>query len=234
MARLAENKTQVEPVSKKLREVLDDQAGKAAVAGLVKTWQDLAPLEKAWAGYQKNNGSSSNNSSGADKKNAAQQKLRATFDPFFTALHDNLKQIDKAVRRHEKVLAEKAKQAGKRQTADRATKQLKTALEALHSEVKNAESYFAHIHWLQKRFPEAKYEDVTGLCKLADLDEIKEQDYSLNPGRYVGVVIEEDGKTEEEFIEELASLGQELDDLNELALNLQSVVSTNLNKIIEA
>ena len=146
-----------------------------------------------------------------EKKNTAQQELRATFDPFFTQLHDCLKQIDKAVRRHEKALAEKAKEAGKRQTADRATKQLKTALEALHAEVKNAESFFAHIHWLQERFPEAKYEDVTGLCKLADLDEIKEQDYSLNPGRYVGVVIEEDGKTEEEFIADLAELEDELE-----------------------
>ena len=67
--------------------------------------------------------------------------------------------------------------------------------------MKNAESYFRHIHWLHECFPQAEYEDVTGLCKLATPEEVKEQDYSLNPGRYVGVVIEEDGKTEEEFIE---------------------------------
>jgi type I restriction enzyme M protein len=42
---------------------------------------------------------------------------------------------------------------------------------------------------------------VTGLCKLASLDEAREQDYSLNPGRYVGVVIEADGKSQEEFID---------------------------------
>ena len=42
----------------------------------------------------------------------------------------------------------------------------------------------------------------------------EEQDYSLNPGRYVGVVIEEDGKTEEEFIEELLVMNQELSNLN--------------------
>ena len=49
--------------------------------------------------------------------------------------------------------------------------------------MKNAESFFADVQWLQERFPEAQYEDVAGLCKLADLDEVKEQDYSLNPGR---------------------------------------------------
>ncbi len=226
MQRLTENRTQVEPVSEKIREVLDDAAGKAAVEQLLNTWAELDVLEKAWAAYNKKNGSNSVN-----KKNAAQQKLRATFDPFFAGLHDGLKHIDKAVRRHEKTLAEKAKQAGKRQTTDRATRQLKTALEALHNEVKNAESYFGHIHWLQERFPEAQYEDVTGLCKLADLDEIKEQDYSLNPGRYVGVVIEEDGKTEEEFIAETVILNEMLEELFTTAAALQKTITSNLSAI---
>jgi len=227
MERLAENKTQVEPVSEKILEVLADEAGKDAVASLVKTWDDLAPLESAYAAYQQKSDGAS-----VEKKNAAQQDLRATFDPFFTQLHCCLKQIDKAVRRHEKALAEKAKEAGKRQTADRATKQLKTALEALHTEVKNAESAFTHIHWLQDRFPEAKYEDVTGLCKLADLDEIKEQDYSLNAGRYVGVVIEEDGKTEEEFIADLVILQEQLGELSDQAVELGDVITTNTKKIV--
>ena len=231
MERLAENKTQVAPVSEKILEVLADQAGKDAVASLVKIWDDLAPLEKAYAAYQKKNGPSDNKGATVEKKNTAQQELRATFDPFFTGLHDCLKQIDKAVRRHEKALADEAREAGKRQTADRATKQLKTALEALHTEVKNAESAFAHIHWLQERFPEAKYEDVTGLCKLADLDEIKEQDYSLNPGRYVGVVIEEDGKTEEEFIDAMVAYEAQLSGLNKTAKELEKIVSTNVRAI---
>ncbi len=229
MERLAENKIQVEPVSEKIVEVLDDQAGKDAVASLVNIWDDLAPLENAYAVYQKKN----DDRATVEEKNTAQQELRATFDPFFTQLHDCLKQIDKAVRRHEKALTEKAKEAGKRQTADRATKQLKNALEDLHGEVKNSESFFAHIHWLQERFPEAKYEDVTGLCKLAELDEIKEQDYSLNPGRYVGVVIEEDGKTEEEFIETIIKLQGDFESLNVTAKELESVINQNLVNIAE-
>ena len=228
MERLAANKTQMEPVSEKILEVLDDKAGKDAVANLVKNWDDLAPLEKAYSAYQKKNGDKAT----VEKKNAAQQELRGTFDPFFSELHDCLKQIDKAVRRHEKTLAEKARNAGKRQTADRATKQLKTALEALHGEVKNAESFFAYIHWLQERFPEAKYEDVTGLCKLADPDEIKEQGYSLNPGRYVGVVIEEDGKTEEEFIADLIGLQEQLVVLGEKTIELEDVIASNTRKIV--
>ncbi|WP_417213526.1 type I restriction-modification system subunit M [Alcanivorax sp.] len=232
MVRLAENQKQVEPVAEQLLAVLDGnqegQAGKQAVASLVDTWKGLAPLQKAWAAYQKKHTARA----AADKKNRTQHELRATFDPFFTALHDSLKQIDKAVRRHEKALAEAAKQAGKRQSSDRATKQLKTALEELHKEVKNAESYFGHIHWLQERFPEAQYEDVTGLCKLADLDDVKEQDYSLNPGRYVGVVIEEDGKTEEEFADEFLRLHDSVKELTKKSIDLQNVIFENKKALL--
>ena len=224
MARLVENQNQVEPVAEQLLAVLDDKAGKQAVASLVDTWKGLTPLQKAWVAYQKKHTAKAT----ADKKNRAQHELRATFDPFFTALHDSLKQIDKAVRRHEKALAEAAKQAGKRQNSDRATRQLKAALEELHKEVKNAESDFGHIHWLQERFPEAQYEDVTGLCKLADLDDVKEQDYSLNPGRYVGVVIEEDGKTEEEFVAETLSMNDELNELFNTSKTLQKIITDNV------
>ncbi len=63
--------------------------------------------------------------------------------------------------------------------------------------------YHNQIQWLEERFPNGVYEDVTGLCKAATLAEIQEQDWSLNPGRYVGVVIEEDGLTEEEFLAEM-------------------------------
>lgn len=228
MDRLAENSAKIEPVSAQILEVLDDKSGKDAVASLVKNWKGLASLQEAYSDYLNKNGDLAL----VEKKNIAQQKLRENFDPFFATLHDGLKKIDKAVRQHEKIHAEKAKTAGKRQTADRATRQLKTALDTLHSEVKNAERSFAHIHWLQERFPEAKYEDVTGLCKLADLDEVKEQDYSLNPGRYVGVVIEKDGKTEEEFIGDLSNLGDELNNLATTARDLEEVISQNIKGLI--
>ena len=142
--------------------------------------------------------------------------------------------LDRIVRQHEKKQAEQARAEGKRSATDRQTKALKTALEALHTEVKNAESYYKHILWLQERFPDAVYEDVTGLCKLATPDDVKEQDYSLNPGRYVGVVIEEDGKTEEEFIKEISNLQDQLIALNSESSALARVIETNINAIVEA
>ncbi|MGP1385147.1 MAG: type I restriction-modification system subunit M [Thainema sp.] len=176
---------------------------------------------------------SEENEASVDELNQAQHELSQAFEPFFAQLHKGLKQLDKTIRAHETALIEKAKQesGGKRTQIDRQVKELKATLEELHRDVKSAESYFGHIRWLQERFPAARYEDVTGLCKLATTDEVKEQDYSLNPGRYVGVVIEEDGKTEEEFIDEILDLNQQLEKLNREAHQLERVIAHNVKQI---
>lgn len=228
MAKLIENKTKVEPVSAQLLEVLEDAAGKQAVGELVKQWAGLKALQAKHDQYEM----AFAKEQSIDKKNKAQHRLRGAFDPFFAALHDGLKKLDKVVRHHEKQQAEAAKAEGKRGSVDRKTKALKEALEALHDEVKSAESFFRHIHWLQERFPKAEYEDVTGLCKLAGPKDLKEQDYSLNPGRYVGVVIEEDGKTEEEFVSELLAMQEELAGLNEAARGLEKVIAGNVRLLV--
>lgn len=228
MKRLIENETKVKPVSEQLLEVLDDTAGKQAVGALVKQWAALGKLKTRYQQYQEKHGGQES----VDAKNRAQHQLREVFDPFFATLHEGLKQLDKTVRQHEKTQAEQAQKEGKRGTADRKTKALKTALEELHREVKHAEKFYAEIHWLQERFPEAKYEDVTGLCKLASPAEVAEQEYSLNPGRYVGVVIEEDGKTEEEFINEISDLGDQLLELNSQSSALVKVISKNLGLMV--
>lgn len=93
----------------------------------------------------------------------------------------------------------------------------------------------AQMDWLLERFPEGKYKDVTGLCKVAKLegeDGIKDQDYSLNPGRYVGVVIEDDGMTAEEFKTEMFSLNEELSTLNTEAHKLEKQIAENLINLL--
>jgi type I restriction enzyme M protein len=72
---------------------------------------------------------------------------------------------------------------------------------------------------------------VTGLCKLATRADLIEQEYSLNPGRYVGVVIEDDGKTEGDFIEELLAMNNELGKLNLETRKQEEIVSHNIFKI---
>ena len=90
------------------------------------------------------------------------------------------------------------------------------------------------IDWLLERWPEGKYQDVIGLCKVAKLegeDGIKDQDYSLNAGRYVGVVIEDDGMTESEFRETMQGLHSEFSQLNDEALTLQEEIDKNLKEL---
>lgn len=229
---LLENQQQIIPVTEQLLEVLDDEQGQAVVSDLQKQWQALDKLQQSHQAYDKEVKGQLHEAKEIATINNAQHTLRATFDPFFESLHVGLKKLDKIVRQHEKARAEMAKAVGKRTTTDRETKKLKDALELLHKEVKIAESFYKHIHWLQERFPKAEYEDVTGLCKLASQEEVKEQDYSLNPGRYVGVVIEEDGKTEEEFISELVELNGSLAVLNDEANKLSQVVDNNLSAMV--
>lgn len=246
-AKLAENAAHIAPLCDRLRAVLDDADGRAAVDGMKKEWASLKPLQKRYAYYLASAGalgSSSPRKRGSSdlavtdeqvaKRNTAQHKLRTACDPFFTALHEDLKRLDKLVRQHEKRLAEAAQAEGKRGGIDRDTKALKTALESLHEEVRSAERWFGHVRWLQERFPKAEYEDVTGLCKLATPEEVKEQDYSLNPGRYVGVVIEEDGRTEEEFIAELVEMNDELQALSRMSEELLTAIARNVATLVDA
>ncbi len=90
------------------------------------------------------------------------------------------------------------------------------------------------IDWLLERWPEGKYQDVIGLCKVAKLegeDGIIDQDYSLNPGRYVGVVIEDDGMTEKEFAETMKVDYAELKSLNDTAGTLMIEIEENIKKL---
>jgi type I restriction enzyme M protein len=115
-----------------------------------------------------------------------------------------------------------------------------TLIEEYKSEMDTAEDkeyWQKNIDWLLERFPEGKYQDITGLCKAATIegeDGIKEQDYSLNPGRYVGVVIEEDGLTEDEFKAEMLSLNEELTQLNTSAKELESKITENLHLLVKS
>jgi type I restriction enzyme M protein len=64
------------------------------------------------------------------------------------------------------------------------------------------------------------YEDISGFCKTATIDEIRKNGYILTPGRYVGMEeIEDDGEPFEEKMErlttELAKLFKESRDLEE-------------------
>ncbi len=73
------------------------------------------------------------------------------------------------------------------------------------------------------------YEDVAGLCKVATVEEIKEQGYSLNPGRYVGVA--ESAEEDEDFGESMNNLNTEFQELTEESHKLEEKIVKNMKKL---
>ncbi len=83
--------------------------------------------------------------------------------------------------------------------------------------------------WFFSRFPGGEYRDVDGLCKIVARDVVAENDFSLTPGRYVGVTfVEEDGV---DFQNRLGEIQAELDELNSEAIGLSLTISQNLKSL---
>ena len=81
---------------------------------------------------------------------------------------------------------------------------------------------FARNPWLKEHFPNGKYGDVEGLCKIVDLAEVEENDWSLTPGRYVGYSIELDEGFD--YTARLGEIHSELATLNAEANQLMAKI----------
>jgi len=84
--------------------------------------------------------------------------------------------------------------------------------------------------WLEERFPDCKYRNVEGLVKAVTREEIAANDWSLTPGRYVGVAETDDN--DEDFAEKFASLHEELRKLNAEAATLAKKIDANFKELM--
>lgn len=115
----------------------------------------------------------------------------------------------------------------------KADKALEEALQDYTKVTDQLAYWHSNIAWLQKRFPEAEYEDVVGLCKMADQAEYaEEQDYSLNAGRYVGVEIEDDNISEVEFKSKFNNQVNRLLELNSFSKELEKLIELNAKELL--
>ena len=79
-------------------------------------------------------------------------------------------------------------------------------------------------------FPGRTLPRCRGLGQGVSLDEIAANDWSLTPGRYVGVAETDDG--EEDFAEKFASLHEELSKLNAEAATLAKKIDANFKELM--
>jgi len=98
------------------------------------------------------------------------------------------------------------------------------------AQLKQVRYFWKQARWLTERFPEAELCDVDGLVKLVDAKEIKSNDWSLTPGRYVGVAPEEEDE-DFEFEETLREIHVELEDLNAEAATLAATIRKNFEEL---
>jgi type I restriction enzyme M protein len=78
------------------------------------------------------------------------------------------------------------------------------------------------------RNPDGNYTDVAGFCASSPIEKVKELDYVLTPGRYVGLADDED---DFDFNERFTQLKAEFEEQLKEEVNLNNLIMENLSKI---
>jgi len=172
------------------------------------------------------------------EKNAAQHTARKAFEPVAEALRGLIKQVDLLY----KLAARAADSAGglagaeslaegyDRRAAGRLVKQLDEERQSAVEQLKHPAYFHRQVVWLQDRFPKAELEAVPGLVKLVDRAEIEAAEWSLTPGRYVGVAPPEEDENFD-FEQALHDIRTELADLNHEAAELSGRIQESLEEL---
>ncbi len=109
-------------------------------------------------------------------------------------------------------------------------KELETHCRELVEQLKLTSYFERQAYWLISRFPDAELVDVPGLVKLAQRKDIEAADWSLSPGRYVGVApaeVDEDF----DFEQKISDIHSELAELNTQAQELADFIQNNLKDL---
>jgi type I restriction enzyme M protein len=170
--------------------------------------------------------------------NQAQHTARQTFDPLAESARGLIKQIDllyklaarAAQLAQELATHEDAAEFYDRRAISKLIKQLDEERKSAVEQLKECAYLHRQIVWLQDRFPTAVMQDVLGLCKVVTRSEIEAADWSLTPGRFVGVApaeVDEDF----DFEQTLRDIHLELADLNREAVDLALKIQTNFEEL---
>jgi len=159
------------------------------------------------------------------KDNAGLLATAKALEPIAETSRDLIKQIDQLYKFVEKL----SKESGEK-GFNKLIKDLDEPRKAAVDQLKQVRYKFKQAHWLQERFPDAELRDVEGLVRLVELAEIKANDWSLTPGRYVGVAPEAEDE-DFDFEETLRDIHIELNGLNEEAVLLAAQIQKNFEEL---
>ncbi len=169
--------------------------------------------------------------------NTALIKLAEAFEPMSEASRDLIKQTDliyklatRLIDTCENECNAKESDAWVGRDITRARKASDGVRQLAVEQLKQVRYFWKQAHWLTERFPEAKLQGVDGLVKLVGLKEIEANDWCLTPGRYVGVVPEEEDE-DFDFEETLREIHVELEDLNAEAVTLAATIKRNFEEL---
>jgi len=214
---LTEDATHTE-VQKELAEALP-----AFHADVESFQQAVTEQEAAWKKQKITNG---------DLKQAVER-----LAPLAESSRDLIKQTDllyklasRLIETCEKECDAKASEAWVGKDVTRARKATDEARQKAVEQLKQVRYFWRQAHWLTERFPEGKLCDVEGLVKLVDYAEIEDKDWSLTPGRYVGVALEEVDE-DFDFEEALRGIHTELEDLNAEATSLAATIKKTFEEL---
>ena len=150
---------------------------------------------------------------------------------------DLTRQIDLAVKLAGRSVDIAVKELGARESAlwdnaeiNKARRALGCTRDGAVEALQRTRYFLRQADWLQERFPEAELRDVEGLVKQVSRSDIEAHDWSLTPGRYVGVAPEEEDE-DFDFEEALRSIHIDLKGLNEEAAALAARIARNFEEL---
>ena len=162
---------------------------------------------------------------------------RQAMHPAAEQCRDLTKAIDLAAKLARRAVDIAVKDLDARESEDwpgtdisRARKALETARAAAVTALHEVRYFVKQADWLQDRFPDATLRDVEGLVKVVARKEIAAHDWSLTPGRYVGVAPEEVDENFD-FEEALRSIHIDLKGLNEEAAELATRIAKSFEEL---
>jgi type I restriction enzyme M protein len=175
-----------------------------------------------------------------DTKATAQALVKATraSAPLADQSKDLVKQADHVFKQLsrfldvcEKELEAKDHDDWNNRDINRARKACDEARHLLVEQLRLARYFHRQAAWLTERLPDAVLVDVPGLVKLVDRKEIEKNDWSLTPGRYVGIAPEEVDE-DFDFEETIRDIHVELEGLNEEAVELAKTITKHFKELI--